>query len=186
MSQGPPAAALASRLREALDVIATSHGCDLEEVEVVKAGNRSKVVVAVDRDGGVDLDTVADISRDISERLDALDLVPGAYTLDVGSRGVHRPLVEPRHWRRATGRLVKVELADGTTVTGRLTDFDGDTVTLVPQPDPRYHSTKPKPPVQVALADMRLALVEVDFRAVPPDPPDAIGDPDDDEEEGLA
>lgn len=181
MTQGPPPAAVASRLREALEVVANDHGCDLEEVEILTAGARSKVVVAVDRDGGVDLDTVADISRDISVRLDALDLLPGAYTLDVGSRGTHRPLLEHRHWRRAAGRLVKVDLLDGSSVSGRLTDLAEEAVTLVPQADPRYHSTKPKPPVQVALADVKLAMVEVDFRAVPPDPPDAH-DLDDDEE----
>ena len=43
------------------------------------------------------------------------------YTLEVTSRGVDRPLTLPRHWRRNADRLVKVTIADGPTVTGRIT-----------------------------------------------------------------
>ena len=180
MSQGPPSAALVARVRDALDVIANAHGCDLEEVEITKAGSRSKLTVALDRDGGVDLDTIAEISREISERLDQLDVLLGAYTLDVGSRGVHRPLVEPRHWQRALNRLVKAELSDGSSVTGRLTAVGDGEVSLQPQADPRFHSTKVKPPIQVPMNAVRLAVVEVDFRALPPDLDD-----DDDLDDGV-
>jgi ribosome maturation factor RimP len=46
------------------------------------------------------------------------------YTLEVTSPGTDRPLVLPRHWRRNVGRLVKVTLAGGDTVTGRVTASD--------------------------------------------------------------
>ena len=188
MSQGPPPAQVA-RVRDALDDVVAAHGCDLEEVEFTSAGTRSKLTVAVDRDGGVDLDTIAELSREISERLDHLDLINGAYTLDVGSRGVHRPLVEPRHWRRNAGRLVKVDLTDGSSITGRLVEIGDGEVTLVPQADPRFHSTKTKPPVVVGLDTVKQAMVEVDFRALPKnveyahDDPDDSDDPDDDLED---
>ena len=57
------------------------------------------------------------LSRDISTALDAAEesggeLVPGEYELEVGTRGVDRPLTLPRHWRRNVGRLVKVTVAD--------------------------------------------------------------------------
>lgn len=165
MSQGPPPAQVA-RVRDALDDVVAAHGCDLEEVELTSAGTRSKLTVAVDRDGGVDLDTIAELSREISERLDQLDLINGTYTLDVGSRGVHRPLVEPRHWRRNAGRLVKVDLTDGSSVTGRLVEIGDGEVTLEPRADPRFHSTKTKPPIVVGLDAVKQAMVEVDFRAL--------------------
>ena len=53
----------------------------------------------------------------------------GPYVLEVSSPGVDRPLTEPRHWRRATGRLVKVEVA-GKSMTGRVVAVDEDAVTL--------------------------------------------------------
>ncbi len=53
-----------------------------------------------------------------------------AYTLEVSSRGVSRPLTLPRHWRRSSGRLVAVTLVDGTSLRGRVTDSGGDAATL--------------------------------------------------------
>ena len=108
-------------------------GVDLEDVQVQRAGRREVVRVVVDKDGGVDLDTVADVSRIVSALLDApplSDQFAGAYVLEVTSPGVDRPLTEPRHWRRATGRLVDIALVDGTTLRARVRDVEGDTVTV--------------------------------------------------------
>jgi ribosome maturation factor RimP len=121
--------ALRQRLVELLEPVVAGTGHDLEDVTVSPAGKRSVVRVVVDRDGGVSLDDVADVSRDVSASLDALDEAePGAlgssYVLEVTSPGVDRPLTAPRHWRRSTGRLVRADLADGGSVTGRLLEAD--------------------------------------------------------------
>jgi ribosome maturation factor RimP len=97
-------------------------GHDLEDVTVGTAGRRSVVRVVVDADGGVDLDSVAEISRAVSEALDggADDgVLAGAYVLEVSSPGVDRPLTAARHWRRAVGRMVSVPV-DGASRTGRV------------------------------------------------------------------
>ncbi len=104
----PEAADLASLLEPVIH----GAGMDLESVRISKAGRRRLLRVVVDRDGGVGLDDIADISRDVSARLDATRAMGEApYTLEVSSPGVDRPLTEPRHWRRARGRLVAVSLA---------------------------------------------------------------------------
>ena len=112
-------------------VAATGH--DLEDVTVTSAGRRSLVRVIVDADGGVDLDAVADVSRAVSEALDddadGGAAFAGPYVLEVSSPGVDRPLIEQRHWRRATGRLVAVPVAD-KSVTGRVVETDANGVTL--------------------------------------------------------
>ena len=114
------------RVREALLPAVTDAGFDLEDLTVGTAGRRQVVKVVVDRDGGVDLDAVAEVSRVVSTVLDASDVMGAAsYTLEVTSPGVDRPLTEPRHWRRAAGRLVT---AGG--VTGRVVDADDDGVLL--------------------------------------------------------
>jgi ribosome maturation factor RimP len=85
---------------------------DLESVRVSPAGRRRLLKLVVDADGGVGLDAIAEVSREVSVRLDAsgaMGEVP--YTLEVSSPGVDRPLTEPRHWRRAQGRLVSAPLA---------------------------------------------------------------------------
>ena len=124
-----------ARLSELLSPVVTAAGADLEDVSVSKAGKRSVVRVLVDRDGGVSLDDVADLSRAVSDALDALDeqdpsALGPSYVLEVSSPGVDRPLTEPRHWRRNITRLVTATLRDGTTATGRVTAADDDAVTL--------------------------------------------------------
>jgi ribosome maturation factor RimP len=52
------------------------------------------------------------------------------YTLEVSSPGVDRPLTDPRHWRRAAGRLVRVTVADYGAVSGRVISADQEGVTL--------------------------------------------------------
>jgi ribosome maturation factor RimP len=104
---------------------------DLESVRVTAAGRRRLLRVIVDSDGGVSLDAAADVSRDLSAALDASDVMGDLpYTLEVSSPGVDRPLTEPRHWRRAVGRLVQVTAADSGLVTGRVVEADTGGVTL--------------------------------------------------------
>ncbi|RGA00325.1 ribosome maturation factor RimP [Microbispora triticiradicis] len=119
------------RLVELLGPVVAAEGFDLEDVTVTPAGRRRLVRVVVDRDGGVSLDDVADVSQSVSKRLDEVDVLGGsAYVLEVTSPGVDRPLTEPRHWRRAQGRLVRAELRDGTSVEGRVTGADESGVKL--------------------------------------------------------
>ena len=115
-----------AQLRELLSPVVTAAGYDLEDVEVSAAGRRSVVRVIVDRDGGIDLDAVAEVSRPVSDALDAADAFgESAYVLEVTSPGVDRPLTEPRHWRRNIGRLVEV---DG--IKGRIVDATEEGVAL--------------------------------------------------------
>ena len=128
-------AASAARLRELIEAGVTGIGYDLEDVGVTAAGRRSVVRVVVDKDGGVTLDDVADVSRVVSEALDAAEqtdpeLFGATYVLEVSSPGVDRPLTEPRHWRRNVRRLVTATRREGEPVTGRITAADDDAVTL--------------------------------------------------------
>jgi ribosome maturation factor RimP len=119
------------RVSEAVRPAVTAAGYDLEEVAVTPAGRRSVVRVVVDSDDGVDLDAVAEISRAVGAALDAAGAMgESAYVLEVTSPGVDRPLTQPRHWRRATGRLVQTTTAAGDAVTGRVVLADDSVVVL--------------------------------------------------------
>jgi ribosome maturation factor RimP len=106
------------KLLDMLTPVVAATGYELEDVSVTPAGRRSLVRVTVDADGGVDLDAVAEVSRAVSKSLDAEGApnFAGPYVLEVSSPGVDRPLTEPRHWRRAIGRLVRVSVGDVPTV----------------------------------------------------------------------
>jgi ribosome maturation factor RimP len=110
-----------------LSPVVEAQGLDLEDVVVTPAGKRRLLRVVVDRDGGVGLDTVAEVSTAVSAALDDSDAMGGApYVLEVTSPGVDRPLTERRHWRRARTRLVTVGTAEGTSLDGRLVEVDDD------------------------------------------------------------
>ena len=91
--------------------VVSAAGLDLENVRITATGRRRLLRVTVDADDGVSLDDITLISRALSAELDANGAMGETpYTLEVSSPGVDRPLTEPRHWRRAAGRLVRVPL----------------------------------------------------------------------------
>jgi ribosome maturation factor RimP len=127
--------ASAARLRGLVAPEIALVGYDLEDLTVTAAGKRSVVRVVVDKDGGVTLDDVADVSRTIGDVLDRVDesdpgLLGASYVLEVSSPGVDRPLTQPRHWRRNVRRLVTATLREGAAVTGRVLSADDEAVLL--------------------------------------------------------
>jgi ribosome maturation factor RimP len=90
--------------------------------------------VVVDRDGGVDLDTIADLSERVSRRLDLEGFAPGPYALEVSSPGIERTLRTPAEYRRRVGDTVRLKTTnpiEGRTVLlGKLVSADDDGATI--------------------------------------------------------
>lgn len=129
-------------------------GLDIEAVELTPAGKRRVLRIAVDKDGGVTLDDVAEATREISSVLDASEVMgEHPYTLEVTSRGVDRPLTLPRHWRRNESRLVKVALVEGGEVQGRIGRSTDESVVLDVDGTER----------ELAYADIAKARVQIEF-----------------------
>jgi ribosome maturation factor RimP len=111
-------------------------GLELIDAAFTRERGRRILRVTVDRDssGGVDLDTIAEVSGRISRRLDLENAVSGPYDLEVSSPGVERPLKRPKEFRRHTGEKVKVrsvEPVDGSrTHTGTLESADDDGIVV--------------------------------------------------------
>jgi ribosome maturation factor RimP len=129
------------RLARLLEPVVHAMNMDLEGIRVTSAGRRRILRVVVDADGGVSLDDIALASRELSIRLDSsAEMGEQPYTLEVSSPGVDRPLTQPRHWRRAAGRLVVAPLKpeatgypDGNgagTAEGRITGWSEHGVIL--------------------------------------------------------
>lgn len=88
-------------------------GLELWEVSYRKEGGRMILRVAVDREGGVDVDTLSATSERVSRRLDLEGFSPKApYALEVTSPGLERTLREPRHYRACVGRVAKVKTVE--------------------------------------------------------------------------
>jgi ribosome maturation factor RimP len=144
------------RLVEELTQPLLGIGLDLEGVELTPAGRRRVLRVAVDKDGGVTLDDVAEATKEISRVLDDSDVMgEQPYTLEVTSPGVDRPLTLPRHWRRNVGRLVTVTTSDGASLTGRVVAADEGAVTL--------QDTGGSAARQVRLVEVAKARVQVEL-----------------------
>ncbi|RKT17869.1 ribosome maturation factor RimP [Streptomyces sp. 1114.5] len=149
------------RLRELLEPLAAQAGLDLEDVRVTKAGSRRQVQIDVDTDGGVDMDAIAEFSRVVGEALDGSDLMGDEpYLLEVGSPGAERPLVQPRHWQRAEGRLAKIHLADGGEIVARVLEADEDGALVEVQPVKGRGRPKER---RLAYAEVARARVQVEF-----------------------
>ena len=151
-----------ARVRTLIEPVVTAAGYDLEEVAVSRAGRRHVVRVLVDTDGGITLDDVAVVSREISTALDAAEdagdeVLPGEYQLEVGSPGVDRPLTLPRHWRRNISRLVAVN-----GLTGRVLDAGDDGIVLDVDGTPRALPYGELGPGRVQIEFKRMAEAQFD------------------------
>lgn len=142
------------RIADLVGPVVSALGLDLEAVELSGQGPNRRLRIAVDGDEGVDIDTIADVTRAVSAELDATDLLGSApYTLEVTSRGVDRPLTAPRHWRRNAGRLVETQLTDGRTVVARIGDSDDDGVDLIAK----------GVPTRYPYADIERAVIQIEL-----------------------
>lgn len=148
------------RLRGLLEPLVAAKGLDLEEIELSKAGKRRMLRIVVDSDEGVELDVCAELSREVSDLLDESDVMgEDEYVLEVSSPGADRPLSEHRHYVRATGRLVKFQLAEGGELIARILDVDDEGMDLeVPGVKGRKATAR-----RIAFTDIAKARVEIEF-----------------------
>jgi len=164
--------AIRDRIEAELDDPLRALGLDIEAVDITPAGKRRILRIAVDKDGGVTLDEVAEATREVNRVLDDSDVMgEQPYTLEVTSRGVDRPLTLERHWRRNADRLVKVTFTAGDPVTGRIVEAAAESVTLDVGGERR----------EVAYADVAKALVQVEFNRRTPDQDNDVDDDGDEE-----
>lgn len=117
-------------VRTMVEPLAEAQGADVYDVTF--AGG--KLAVAINRQGGIDLDTLADISRELGQRLEADDVISGSYTLEVTSPGLERPLRTPGHYAGAIGEDVTIRTKPDTEgerrVRGTILASDDTSVTV--------------------------------------------------------
>ena len=109
-------------------------GFELVDVAFRRESGRRVLRVVVDREGGVDVDTIAELAEKVSRRLDVEGFAPGPYALEVSSPGIERSLKLPRDFARRVGDNVKVKttapIEGRTNITGELVSADDDGIAV--------------------------------------------------------
>lgn len=156
---------LVGQIRALAGRVAADHGLEIFDVQFRREATGMVLRVQIDRPGpaataedSVSVEDCAAVSRDLSAMLDVEDVVPTAYTLEVSSPGLDRPLRQAQDYARFAGRRAKIvmrEKVDGQAFfKGRLAGLDGDAV-LVDGDDRKRH--------RVPLGVITRANLEVDF-----------------------
>ncbi|MDO5092811.1 MAG: ribosome maturation factor RimP [Propionibacteriaceae bacterium] len=145
------------QLAAIVEPILAEAGLELDSIAVTPIGKRRLLRIIVDGDGpsghGPMLDDISAVSALISSALDESPIVGNApYTLEVSSRGVDKPLTEPKHYRRSRGRLVRLSLEDDDLI-GRIIAVTDSDVELHVDGAPRIF----------AFSDIRKAQVQVEL-----------------------
>ena len=150
--------AIKDQIAELITPALQQAGYFLEEVNLVTPGNHRIVTVIVDGESALNLDQVTVASKLVSELMDEAPFMGETpFTLEVTSPGIDRPLTLPRHFAKNATRLLKVTKTDGEVVTGRITSNTDSDVTL------SVVEKKETKEVVVALADIKRAVVEIEF-----------------------
>ena len=109
-------------------------GLELVEIQFRRESGGWILRLFIDREGGVNVDDCASVSRQISAYLEVEDLIDHAYNLEVSSPGLERPLKRKEDFIRFSGRKARIKLkepVDGQRVfIGLLGPVDGNTITL--------------------------------------------------------
>ncbi|MEN9412216.1 MAG: hypothetical protein RIQ92_653 [Actinomycetota bacterium] len=150
--------AIKDQISELITPALQEAGYFLEDVNIVSPGNHRIVTVIVDGETALNLDQVTVASKLVSELMDEAPFMGETpFTLEVTSPGIDRPLTLPRHFAKNVTRLLKVTQNDGAVITGRITSNTDNDVTL------SIVEKKETKEVVVALADIKRAVVEIEF-----------------------
>jgi ribosome maturation factor RimP len=142
---------LNEEISAAIRPIIEASGNYLEELTITSAGKVKILTVIVDSDTHLNLDQITAVTKEISEVIEALEgLGESAFTLEVTSPGLERPLTKPRHWRKNLDRLVKIIMTSGQEIQGRIGDATERTVLIGDQ--------------KVSYEDIKRAVLEIEFK----------------------
>lgn len=131
-------------------------GVTLVEQDMFRAGKRKTLRLYIDKPEGVTIDDCSNVSRHLSDALDLdPDIIEGAYTLEVSSPGLDRPLKSDDDFKRNIGRFLRVTRSTGKPVTGKLLEVDETSLTLALKGNAGNVSV-PRSEVLVAKVDVQI------------------------------
>ena len=140
------------------------HGSEHFLVNVAIAGGKSvpKIVVWLDGDAGVSIDTCAEVSRWLSKQIEDDNLIESAYTLEVSSPGIDQPLRLFRQYKQHVGRNLRIDLKNGSSKTGKLEEVRQTSILLAEKVKGRKKDTE-IPLTEIETTDIDKAFVLISF-----------------------
>ena len=122
------------RIRDVAKEITEKGGLEFVRSEIAGTKRNPLVRIFIDKENGLTVEDCAEVSREIDARLEAEDLIPTKYVLEVSSPGLERELLTVEDFRRFMGKLAKVRTTNETTgsktIVGRIKEVSGENITL--------------------------------------------------------
>jgi len=145
-------------LRQVVEPLLVAEGMDLVDLQWSRRGRRWVLALFIEREGGVTLDDCARISRQVGGRIEVDNLIEQAYTLEVSSPGLDRPLRTLADFERFHAHLARIvttiPIQGRSTIVGRLKGVEGECVLV----EAKRLGTVPIPVTQI-----KHARLEIEF-----------------------
>ncbi len=156
-----------TELRQAIEELVEKHLPDeshfVVEVKLEEKSGKTRVLILIDSDQGVTIEACAKVSRAVSEELEAKEMVEEAYVLEVSSPGLDFPLSSKRQYQKNVGRELKLTLASGTEVSGKLLEVDSEKAKLlVKRKEKGKKATEEE--VLFPFGEIKKSIVQVSFK----------------------
>lgn len=121
--------AIKDRIEAFIEPVIAQNGFELVDLEIA---GQNYLRIRVGREGGLNLDDCAAISRKIEEALDASDIIPDKYFLEVSSPGINRPVKKREDFTRFAGKRIRIttreKIQETHSFSGILKGMSGDNV----------------------------------------------------------
>ena len=151
--------ALSQHVSEAIEPFLDAQGVEFVELQLQQHKGRWLVRIFVDNGGGISLEDCRSLSFEIGQLLDAENLIPASYVLEVSSPGLDRPLKNLRDFQRQCQRMITVFLhsphLDKVQYTGRVVAVTESYLSL---------HTDAETPVTIPLQSIDHGVVELEFK----------------------
>lgn len=125
---------LERQLTEMLEVPVEASGYELVGIEFIRAGQHSTLRIFIDHENGINVDDCAEVSHQVSAVLDVEDPISVAYSLEVSSPGLERPLFKAAHYEQFIGHevnlVLKMAVGNRRKWKGTIHAVDGETITV--------------------------------------------------------
>jgi ribosome maturation factor RimP len=156
-----------TELRQAIEELVEKHLPDeshfVVEVKIEEKAGTTKLLILIDADQGVTIRACSKVSRAVSEELEAKEMIGEAYVIEVSSPGLDFPLSSKRQYEKNIGRDLKLTLASGTDVVGKLVEVDSEQVKLlVKKKEKGKKATEEE--IHFPFSEIKKSIVQVSFK----------------------
>lgn len=153
--------------RHTIEDLAMKHLPDdshfLVEVKIEDKNGKSKIIVLIDADQGVTIDTCARVSRAIGEELEADESIVDEFVLEVSSPGLDYPLATPRHYQKNVGRELRVWLSSGEEQKGKLIAVEDSGIKLLIKVKEKGKKAREEE-LSLPYSEIKKSIVQVSFK----------------------